>query len=224
MEKATEAIQNCLDTIVQITEPEDDLKALLPPQDFDFISLIDAPLPAMGQVNPCWSKGKLGDFEEEEDDDSADEKESEDKAQIKDDDLVPELFNGTKGTAKFPEVMKTPQEVNFKHAVLEKAAEEKGTVKDEDKPGLITDLIMASICTIADNFKEFGQNPQKASTWNKFLSITGFKTTPQDLFEDFLRESHGEFSNAFFRAESKEGKSGVMSFFMLFKLVTQSYM
>lgn len=224
MEKATEAIQNCLGTIVEITEPEDDLKALLPPQDFDFVSLIDNPLPAMGQVNPCWNKGKFGDFEEEEEEEEEGKGEGGDKTEIKGEDLVPDLFNNTKGTPKFPEVMKIPDEVKIKRAEMEKVDKQKETVREEDKPKLITDLIMVSICTIAENFKAFGQTPKEESVLKKIFSFTRLTTTQKSLFEDFLTETYSDFSNAFFKVSSKEGKSGVFAFFLLFKLVANSFM
>lgn len=218
MDQATKALQDCLETIISLTEPQEDLKTLLPPQDFDFISLIDAPLPYMGQVHPIWEENTFKDYDYDEEGAGSD-------VPIKSDDLVPNLFSNAKGGPKFPTIIDVPQDATIKPADLEKIEQKtkKKDVKDEDKPGLIADKIIRSICSIMNNYVNVEKdNNEKKSFLKRAVALV--TTSPKTHFENFLNESRDEFSNAFFKISRQDASSGVFSFFLIFKLVTHSFM
>lgn len=212
MEKAFE---DCIETIISITEPQH-LEVSLAPQDFDFISLIDTTtttFPTMGHVGPNWEKGCFDDYDEAEDDEDDD-----DNTQLKSSDLVPDLFSSTKRAPKFPQVLDVSKDVKIKVAELEEVAQKTQEVKDKDKPGLIADKIMSSICLIMNDMEKAKEEYIKRSWLKSILK------NPKTKLENFLKSSSEKFRNTIGVISKQEGKGGIFSFLLVFRLFVHQFM
>lgn len=209
-----EAFEDCIGTIISITEPQH-LEVSLAPQDFDFISLIDTTtttFPTMGHVGPNWEKGCFDDYDEAEDDEEED-----DNTQLKSSDLVPDLFSSIKRAPKFPQALDVSKDVKIKVAELEEVAQKAQEVKDEDKPGLIADMIMNSVRLIMNDMEKVKKESIKWS-WKPFSK------NPKTRLENFLKNSSKKFNNTIDVISKQEGKSGIFSFLLVFRLFVHQFM
>ena len=208
----------CIETIRDVTEPRKCIEPQLPPQDFDFGSLIN-PTFTMSKVGAGWITTNIKGYEignEDKDGDSSD-----DDYTQRGGDMMPNLFIDIKDLPKPPATLDFSKKIEAKPAELEKINVKKDPIKEEDKPATIAAAILDAVCTISDGLKKLYHEYQNRSRWSV---LNFFAKNPKGETQKFMNEVAEQLTDAFSDFTKPEGKGSIFILFVLLKLASESFL